>query len=169
MQSYAFIRKNNVFSEIFVLKFAKSDNLKVLIAFFSYLCTINQNIEIMKIPFKDRSQMTMKEQIANPLSIEEALEIGKESIIPITDYWGNDISHSNFNKLRFAVRMPKGLVTQAEEERRKGRYGYLSDLISSFRGSDAPYFADMILEPIEEFNAKHFPDEREKKKAATMW
>lgn len=123
----------------------------------------------MKIPFKDRSQMTMKEQIANPLSIEEALEIGKESIIPITDYWGNDISHSNFNKLPFAVRMPKGLVTQAEEERRKGRYGYLSDLISSFRGSDAPYFADMILEPIEEFNAKHFPDGREKKKAATMW
>lgn len=100
----------------------------------------------MKIPFKDRSQMTMKEQIANPLSIEEALEIGKESIIPIIDSWGNDISHSNFNKLPFAVRMPKGLVTQAEEERRKGRYGYLSDLISSFRGSDAPYFANKITE-----------------------
>ena len=145
--------------------------MKVLIAFFSYLCTINQNIEIMKIkiPFIGRSQMTMKEKIANPLSVEEALELGKESIIPITDYWGNDISHSNFNKLPFAVRMPKGLATQAEEERRKGRYGYLSDLISSFRGSDAPYFADMILEPIEEFNAKHFPDGREKKKAATMW
>lgn len=88
----------------------------------------------------------MKEQIANPLSIEEALEIGEESIIPIIDSWGNDISHSNFNKLPFAVRMPKGLVTQAEEERRKGRYGYLSDLISSFRGSDAPYFANKITE-----------------------
>lgn len=88
----------------------------------------------------------MKEQIANSLSIEEALEIGKESIIPITDSWGNDINHSNFNKLPFAVRMPKGLVTQAEEERRKGRYGYLSDLISSFRGSDAPYFANKITE-----------------------
>ena len=126
----------------------------------------------MKIPFKDRSQMTMKEMIANPLSIEEALEISenmRKSIIPITDYWGTEISHSNFSKLHFAVRMPKGLATQAEEERRKGRYGYLSDLIPSFRGSDATYFPDMILEPIEEFNAKHFPDGREKKKAATMW
>lgn len=122
----------------------------------------------MKIPFKGRSQMTMKEKIANPLSVEEALELGKESIIPITDYWGNDISHSNFNKLPFAVRMQKGLVTQAEDERRKGRYGYFSDLIPSFGGSDALYFADMILEPIEKFNATHFPDGREKNKAVTV-
>lgn len=94
----------------------------------------------MKIPFKDRSQMTMKEKVSNPLSVEEALELNKESIIPITDYWENDINHSNFNKLPFAVRMQKGLVTKAEEERRKGRYGYLSDLIPSFGGSDAPIF-----------------------------
>jgi hypothetical protein len=93
-----------------------------------------------KMPFRDRSQMTMKEKVSNPLSVEEALELNKESIIPITDYWENDINHSNFNKLPFAVRMPKGLVTQAEEERRKRRYGYLSDLIPSFRGFDAPYF-----------------------------
>lgn len=73
------------------------------------------------------------------------------------------------NKLPFAVRMQKGLVTQAEEERRKGRYGYLSDLIPSFGGSDAPYFADMITEPIEKFDAAHFPDGREKNKAVTMW
>lgn len=70
---------------------------------------------------------------------------------------------SGFNKLPFAVRMQKGLVTQAEEERRKGRYSHLSDLFPSFGGYDAPYFADMILEPIEKFNAKHFPDGREKK------
>ena len=76
---------------------------------------------------------------------------------------------SGFNKLPFAVIMQKGLVTQAEEERRKGRYGYLSDLIPSFGGSDAPYFADMILEPIEKFDATHFPDGREKNKAVTMW
>lgn len=76
---------------------------------------------------------------------------------------------SGFNKLPFAVRMQKGLVTQAEEERRKRRYGYLSDLIPSFGGSDAPYFADMILEPIEKFDATHFPDGREKNKAVTMW
>lgn len=94
----------------------------------------------IKIPFRDRSQMTMKEKVSNPLSVEEALVLNKESIIPITDYWENDINHSNFNKLPFAVRMQKGLVTQAEEERRKGRYGYLSDLIPSFRGFDAPYF-----------------------------
>ena len=28
LQSYAFIRKNNAFSEIFVLNFAKSNNMK---------------------------------------------------------------------------------------------------------------------------------------------
>ena len=92
----------------------------------------------IKIPFKYRSQMTMKEKIANPLSVKEALELDKDSIIPITDSWGNDINHSNFNRLPFAVRMPKGLVTQAEEERRIRRYGYLNDLIPSFRGFDAP-------------------------------
>lgn len=123
----------------------------------------------MKIPFKDRSQMTMKEKIANPLSVKEALELSKGSIIPITDYWENDINHSNFNKLPFAVIMQKGLVTQAEEERRKGRYGYLSDLIPSFGGFDAPCFDDMITEPIEKFDATHFPDGREKNKAVTMW
>ena len=32
MQSYAFIHKNNVFSEIFVLNFLKSNNLKAFIA-----------------------------------------------------------------------------------------------------------------------------------------
>ena len=46
----------------------------------------------------------------------------------------------SFNKLPFSVIMQKGLVTKAEEERRKCRYGYLSDLIPSFRGFDKPYF-----------------------------
>lgn len=91
----------------------------------------------------------MKEKVANPLSVEEALELDKESINPITDYWVNDTDGSCYNKLPFAVRMQKGLVTQAEDERRKGRYGYLSDLIPYFGGYDAPYFADMITEPIE--------------------
>lgn len=75
----------------------------------------------------------------------------------------------DFSKLPFAVIMQKVLVTQAKKERRKGRYGYLSDLIPSFGGSDALYFADMILEPIEKFDATHFPDGREKNKAVTMW
>ena len=42
----------------------------------------------IKIPFRDRNQMTMKEKIANPLSIDEALEVSDEirkGIIPITD------------------------------------------------------------------------------------
>lgn len=104
------------------------------------------------IPFRDRRQMTMKEKVANPLSVEEALELDKESINPITDYWVNDTDGSCYNKLPFAVRMQKGLVTQAEDERRKGRYGYLSDLIPSFGGYDAPYF----------------PDGLEKNKAVTM-
>ena len=112
--------------------------------------------------------MTMKEKIANPLSVKEALELNKKCYIQtITDYWGNDINHSNFSKLPFAVRMPKGLVTQAEEERRRGRYGYFCDLIPSFGGSEAPYFAEMILEPIEKFDATHYPDGRAKNKAFT--
>lgn len=121
----------------------------------------------IKIPFRDRSQMTMKEKVSNPLSVEEALELDKDSIIPITDYWVNDTDGSSYNKLPFAVRMPKGLVTQTEEERKKGKYGYFCDLIPSC-GSDASYFPGMILEPIEKFNATHFPDGREKNKAVTM-
>lgn len=85
----------------------------------------------MKIPFKDRSQMTMKEKIANPLSVKEALELSKESIIPIP-------------------------------------IGDYIEVVPSCGGSDAPYFPDMILEPIEKFNATHFPDGRAKNKAVTM-
>ena len=110
----------------------------------------------------------MKEKISNPLSVKEALELSekiRKGII--TDYWVNDTDGSSYNKLPFAVRMPKGLVSQAEEERRIRRYGYLSDLIPSC-GSDAPFFADMILEPIEKFDAKHFPDGRAKNMAVTM-
>ena len=43
----------------------------------------------IKIPFRDRNQMTMKEKIANPLSVEEAVEFSEEirkGIIPITDF-----------------------------------------------------------------------------------
>lgn len=47
--------------------------------------------------------------------------------------------------------------------------GEYRDIIPSFGGSEAPYFADMILEPIEKFDATHFPDGREKNKAVTMW
>ena len=45
--------------------------------------------------------MTMKEKIANPLSIDEALEFSEEirkGIIPITDYWLNDTDGPGFNK-----------------------------------------------------------------------
>lgn len=125
----------------------------------------------IKIPFKDRSQMTMKEKIANPLSVKEALKLSEEmrkSIIPVTDCWENDINHSNFNKLPFAVRMSKGLVTQIEEARRKNFIGEYRNIVPSCGGSDAPYFADRIVEPIEKFNATHFPDGREKSKAVTM-
>ena len=125
----------------------------------------------IKIPFRDRNQMTMKEKIANPLSIKEALELSEEmrkSIIPVTDCWGNDINHSNFNKLPFAVRMSKGLVTQAVEERIRAKYGYFCDLYSPCHGSDAPYFADMITEPIEKFMEKIHPDGRTKNKAAAL-
>lgn len=85
----------------------------------------------MKIPFKGRSQMTMKEKIANPLSVKEALELSKGSIIPIP-------------------------------------IGDYSEVVPSCGGSDAPYFPGMILEPIEKFNATHFPDGRAKNKAVTM-
>ena len=90
--------------------------------------------------------MTMKEKIGNPLSVKEALELGKESIIPITDYWGTEISHSNFSKLHFAVRMPKGLATQAEEERIRARCGYFRDFYSPYHGFDTQYLANKITE-----------------------
>ena len=85
-----------------------------------------------------------------------------------TNYWENDINHSNFNKIPFAVRMSKGLITQAEEERRKVRYGYFYDLTHSYCGSDAPYYPDKIID-LKEFNATHFPDGRAKNKAVTTW
>lgn len=112
----------------------------------------------------------MKEKIKNLLSVKEALKLSEEmrkSIIPVTDYLGNKINHSNFNKLPFAVRMSKGLVTQAVEERIRRRYGYFCDLYSSSHGSDAPYFPDKIIDG-KEFNATHFPDGRVKNKAVTM-
>lgn len=113
--------------------------------------------------------MTMKEKIGNPLSVKEALELSKKCYVQtITDCWGNEINHFNFNQLHFAVRMSKGLVTQAVEEQIRAKYGYFCDLYSPCHGSNAPYFADMITEPIEKFDATHFPDGREKNKAVTM-
>lgn len=101
----------------------------------------------INIPFRDRNQMTMKEQIANPLPVKEALELSenmRKSIIPITDYWENDINHEALNRLPFAVRMPKGLVTQAEEERIRARHGYFRD--SPYHGFDISYLANKIAE-----------------------
>ena len=40
MQSYDFIRKNNDFSEVFVLNFIKSNNSKGFVDNFPYLCDI---------------------------------------------------------------------------------------------------------------------------------
>lgn len=119
--------------------------------------------------YRGRSQMTMNEKISNPLSVEEALELSekiRKGII--TDYWVKDTDGLGYNSLPFAVRMSKGLVTQIEEARRKNFIGEYRDIISSCGGSDAPYFADRIVEPIEKFNATHFPDGREKSKAVTM-
>lgn len=113
--------------------------------------------------------MTMNEKISNPLSVEEALELSekiRKGII--TDYWVKDTDGLGYNSLPFAVRMSKGLVTQIEEARRKNFIGEYRDIISSCGGSDAPYFADRIVEPIEKFNATHFHDGREKSKAVTM-
>ena len=68
VQRYAFLHKINGNENIFVLNFAKSNNLKVLCSLIFVSLHINQNIKIMKIkiPFKDRSQMTMKKKIATP-------------------------------------------------------------------------------------------------------
>ena len=74
--------------------------------------------------------MRMKEKIANPLSVKEALELSKGSIIPIP-------------------------------------IGDYREVVPSFGGSDAIYFADKIID-LKEFNATHFPDGRAKNKAVTM-
>lgn len=73
---------------------------------------------------------------------------------------------SSLNKLPFAVRMTKGLVTQIEEARRKNIGD--GNIVPSCGGSDAPYFADKIVD-LKEFNATHFTDGRVKNKAVTMW
>lgn len=106
----------------------------------------------------------MKEQIANPLSVKEALELSenmRKSIIPITDYWENDINHEALNRLPLAVRMPKGLVTQAEDARMKNFLGEYLDIIPSSVANAAPYYADMIID-LSDFNKTHFPDGRVK-------
>nr|DAJ91300.1 MAG TPA: hypothetical protein [Caudoviricetes sp.] len=48
MQIYAFIRKNNAFSGIFVLNFIKSNNLKVLLRAFYYG---DSSISMLILPF----------------------------------------------------------------------------------------------------------------------
>lgn len=40
LQNYAFIRKSNDFSEVFVLNFIKSNNMKGFMDNFPYLCDI---------------------------------------------------------------------------------------------------------------------------------
>lgn len=88
----------------------------------------------INIPFRDRSQMTMKEKISNPLSVEEALELSekiRKGII--TDYWVKDTDGLGYNSLPFAVRMSKGLVTQIEEARRKKFYWRISEYSSILR------------------------------------
>lgn len=111
--------------------------------------------------------MTMNEKISIPLSVEEALELSekiRKGII--TDYWVKDTDVFCYNSLPFAVRMPKGLVTQTEEAIRKN-IGEYRNIVPSCGGSDAPYFAKMITD-IEEFIKTHFPDGRAKNKAVTI-
>ena len=86
---------------------------------------------------------------------------------PHPNDWIDGIYPYSFDKLPFAVRMSKGFATQVEEERIRARYGHFCDLYSPSHGSDAPYFADMIID-LNEFNATHFSDGRAKNKAVTM-
>ena len=72
------------------------------------------------------------------------------------------VNHSGLNKLPFGFRIPKGIVTLAEKERKKGRYGVYRDIVPSCGSSAAPYFADMITEPMEKFMEKFYPDGRAK-------
>ena len=66
-----------------------TETLRFQIIFVTLRQKKNINIMKIKIPFRDRNQMTMKEKIANPLSIDEAVEFSEEirkGIIHITDY-----------------------------------------------------------------------------------
>lgn len=114
--------------------------------------------------YRGRSQMTMKEKIKNPITVNQALELSKKVSIPIDKHWG-DLLLTDFEK---------SILNRAEHDldlyskKRLLASGEYRDIISSCGGSDAPYFADKIIEPIEKFNATHFPDGREKSKAVTM-
>lgn len=122
----------------------------------------------MKIPFKDRSQMTMKEKIANPLSIEKALEISEKCQVPRDNYWG-DLCLTDFEKSVWGLFESDLLLYSKKKLKEKLVTGEYLDIIPSFGGSDVSYFADMILEPIEKFNATHFHDGREKKKGGSPY
>lgn len=118
----------------------------------------------MKIPFKGRSQMTMKEKVKNPITVNQALELSKKVSIPIDKHWGDllltDFEKSIFSRAEHDLDLYSKKRLLASSEYR--------DIISSCGGSDASFFPGMILEPIEKFNATHFPDGREKNMAVTM-
>lgn len=118
----------------------------------------------INIPFRDRSQMTMKEKIKNPITVNQALELSKKVSIPIDKHWG-DLLLTDFEK---------SILNRAEHDldlyskKRLLASGEYRDIIPPCGGSDAPYFANKIIEPIEKFNKTHFPDGRAKNKAVTM-
>lgn len=117
----------------------------------------------MKIPFRDRSQMTMNEKVKNPLTVNQALELSKKVSIPIDKHWG-DLLLTDFEKSIFS-RAEHDLDLYSKK--RLLASGEYRDIIPSCGGSDAPYFSDKIVD-LNEFNATHFPDGRAKNKAVTM-
>ena len=54
----------------------------------------------VKIPFRDRNKITMKEKIKNPITVNQALELSKKVSIPIDKHWG-DLQLTDFEKSVF--------------------------------------------------------------------
>ena len=122
----------------------------------------------MKIPFRDRSQMTMKEKKKSPITVNQALELSNKVSIPIDKHWG-DLCLTDFEKSVWGLFESDLLLYSKKKLKEKLVTGEYRDIIPSFGGSDATYFPDKITEPYDKLTRKIYPDGREKKKAATMW
>lgn len=122
----------------------------------------------IKIPFIDRSQMTMKEKMKSPITVNQALELSNKVSIPIDKHWG-DLCLTDFEKSVWGLFESDLLLYSKKKLKDKLITGKYRDIIPSCGGSDATYFPDKITEPYDKFTKKIYPDGREKEKAATMW
>ena len=94
----------------------------------------------MKIPFKDRSQMTMKEKIANPLSVKEALELSEEIQKSIIQAFNSNVAYKCYeNQMGYLVGGSRLPSTPEEMELEHKCNPYPNDRIVKVGDTFMPY------------------------------